>query len=204
MANNPNPPEFVPSGGGLIDYDPNKPSPYAWDPLPGETPEEFYFFRKYRDLGPGRTLEDLALLVGQEVDLVRGLAERHSWSVRSDQFQVYLTSVLSNHTTDRIKAGDIENEEITNDLLSTELQEIALAQAKEKVPGAPQPTIKDRYSRLKTLSGVKDKIKVKRDAETAKPTRTNVMIFGDYSETEALTAAQKLLKNEADEAEMAE
>lgn len=64
-----------------------------WKRQPGEAVKAFEAFEAYRDLGPGRTLADLAGQLGKSVQHIYDLSSAGQWRTRLDAWLEYQDSV---------------------------------------------------------------------------------------------------------------
>jgi hypothetical protein len=62
----------------------------AWDRQPGEGRAAYDHFCIYRDLGPGRTLEECRKVAGITMNVAEGYSARFSWVARTDQWDAHV------------------------------------------------------------------------------------------------------------------
>jgi len=61
-----------------------------WERQPDESGKAWEAFRIYRDLGPGRSLSEVASILGKSRQSIGGWAARHNWAWRAQEYDRYL------------------------------------------------------------------------------------------------------------------
>jgi len=58
----------------------------AWDKLPGESRQSFHGFSTYRDLGPTRSLAQVATALGKSATAIEKMSAKYDWVARAEAF----------------------------------------------------------------------------------------------------------------------
>src|SRR3954470_13335344 len=79
--------------------------PCSWDRLPDETADQFYWFKVFRDLGPGRRIADVVNQYGKS-----GIAERSHqiYNISSINNWVDRATAYDNWCAEQIKQGSAD------------------------------------------------------------------------------------------------
>lgn len=94
--------------GGARSKKPLRPPPpeHPWDRQPDETPPAYEAFRTYLELGPDRTLEEVARKLAKSIPLIKRWSARNTWVARTDAFDAEVYKRADEATLDKA-SGDV-------------------------------------------------------------------------------------------------
>lgn len=122
-----------------------------WDRQDGETPKAFRAWIAYRDQGPARTLQQVAVLLKRKPEYRRQLsrwAARYDWHSRASAWDDHLQSARNEVIVDHVREAQAELQARLPDL-TRRLLEIALGRQTPPEPdGAEPPPFTGAHARI--------------------------------------------------------
>jgi hypothetical protein len=99
-----------------------------WDIQDGENARQYGWFARYRDLGPERTLERAAGMVGKSIHYLQKCSAIHKWVERCDAFDrdvAKRTTRIVEETTAEVRARHARAAKMAHGLFATRVTSLA-------------------------------------------------------------------------------
>jgi len=108
-----------------------------WDRQPGESGKAFEAFAIYRDLGPSRTILEVARRLSKSRQLLTRWAKKHRWHERAAAYDLYLDSIVQKAEEERKRRLADQRAKIAEAALSLVALNLAKLLQQARDPGAP-------------------------------------------------------------------